>query len=201
MIINTRNLVVDACIAKSASENDNPFSTRSRDFFMKLIDSDHSIIMTKPIKEEWDNHASKFSRKVLTSLVSKGKVKFIKYVSVVPDIRRAISGCRDAARVEPMKKDLHLIEAAFAGDQIIISSDDKAKNHFTFVSGDSEMLQLIFWINPTKPEEEFTLWLCEGQHLEKKYRLGYKEEISESNDEIHKENEKWQKGGRQTAEK
>ena len=60
-------------------------------------------------------------------------------------------------------KDVHLIEAAFATDQLVTSKDESARGGvFKDASDGVVELKQIVWVNPTCDNEEPIEWLRNG---------------------------------------
>ena len=69
-------------------------------------------------------------------------------------------------------RDTRLIEAAFVADSIVISLDDKARNHFSKVSVQITKLKRISWINPNVKSDQYIRWMEEGAKSLKDHKLG-----------------------------
>jgi hypothetical protein len=61
-----------------------------------------------------------------------------------------------------MEKDLHLVEAARATDNRIVSLDDAARRYFCATSAIAGELRQILWVNPAMETERPIQWLEEG---------------------------------------
>ena len=72
-----------------------------------------------------------------------------------------------------MLKDIHLIEAALLTDRVVVSNDNKVRNHFNSVSTTVHHLKLISWLNPTNADEDVVRWLWEGAVEEDFRKIGY----------------------------
>lgn len=72
-----------------------------------------------------------------------------------------------------MLKDMHLIEAAMAADQIVISLDEIVRALFIDSARNVSELRMVIWANPAKTEERCITWLEGGARAEKKRRLGF----------------------------
>jgi len=75
-----------------------------------------------------------------------------------------------------MLKDIHLVEAAFKADKIVISMDEKVRNCFHETAQTIGILKRIAWVNPSNDEETPLEWLQDGAELQKERLLGYSEE-------------------------
>jgi hypothetical protein len=71
-----------------------------------------------------------------------------------------------------MRKDIHLIEAALAGDRIVISLDDEARKHFARASSVVSMMRDVVWRNPAT-EVDLEVWLENGAEAEASTKLGF----------------------------
>ena len=72
-----------------------------------------------------------------------------------------------------MLKDIHLIEAAFQTDKIVISMDETVRNCFHEATHKIRTLRQIAWVNPCKSEETPFDWLQNGAERERERLLGY----------------------------
>ncbi len=77
-----------------------------------------------------------------------------------------------------MRKDYRLIEAAIVTDRIVISLDETVRILFAAVVRSVGKLRNIVWVNPSRTEEEFILWLENGAKPEKRRLLGFRPEGS-----------------------
>ncbi|WP_085523863.1 hypothetical protein [Tuberibacillus sp. Marseille-P3662] len=166
-----KNLVVDTSVSFSASKKIHPISSMCREFLLELFNSPNSLVMSDEIESEWRKRASKFSLKLLGAFKRRRKVKYINNVRGVHNLRNVIGETKDRSRVGPMLKDVHLIEAALVTDQIVVSCDEKVRDHFYSISHKSEYLRLLIWVNPTKPNEEPISWLKDGANILEEKKL------------------------------
>ncbi len=102
--------------------------------------------MTDAIREEWHRHASRFTRKWLVSMYAKKKVHTCEAIPMdhVSEAREELTG----GEQDGLRKDLCLVEAACAGDGIVVTRDDAivgiwGKCHHRF-----GLAVQIRWINP-----------------------------------------------------
>ena len=74
---------------------------------------------------------------------------------------------------ENMQKDFHLLEAALATDQTVISLDEVIRGLFAHASQRVGEIRDIVWVNPERMEEEEPLaWLQNGAPPENHRKLG-----------------------------
>src|SRR5205809_1828599 len=120
-------LVVDASVACAAGETEHLVSRACREFLQEVLKICHKIVMTKEIRQEWNDHQSKFALRWRSVMTGKKKVVDVGSAEK-PELRRAI----DSLELEGNKrgailKDIHLVEAALATGQSIVSKDDNAR--------------------------------------------------------------------------
>jgi hypothetical protein len=141
----SRLLVVDASVACSAGETEHPVSSCCRNALLSIRDICHRVIMTEPIRSEWDRHKSRFTRKWFMSMVAK---KIQRSMGMRVDLaERALTGL-SATEQESLEKDLCLIEAACDGDGIVVTRDDEVVKIWQKCQGQFHLAKPITWINP-----------------------------------------------------
>ena len=64
--------------------------------------------------------------------------------------------------IEVMRKDFHLLEAAWETDQTIISLDETIRRLFAGATQDVGEIRDIVWVNPKHTGEEPLVWLKNG---------------------------------------
>ncbi|MFM8295763.1 MAG: hypothetical protein ACKN9E_14615 [Microcystaceae cyanobacterium] len=168
-------LVVDASVARAAGDPpSNCLSQVCRDFLVKMKELEYSLYMTPAIGEEWDRHASRFSRAWQKTMIAKRQWLYQKDSednALRERIEKQVLYFYPAVSDETIFniknaifKDYCLIEAALAsGDKRVISLDDKtARRYFSQAAKKLPEIQGIIWVNPDKPEEDAIIWLTEG---------------------------------------
>lgn len=165
--------VIDASIARAAGSPDSKHPTGAfcREFLQKIRGICHRMAWNSTIKAEWEKHQSAFARTWFISMLSLRKIRA---VSDEPDeqFREAIRDhSTDAAIVEAMLKDAHLIEAARAADNRIAALDETVRGHFGRMSATYSDLIQVIWVNPTHEGEECFAWLETGAVEESHLRL------------------------------
>jgi hypothetical protein len=173
----SKRLVIDASIARSSGDENAVFPTskRCRDFLLATRDICHQAVMTAAIREEWNRHQSRFARAWRVSMVARRKLHIID-VPADEQLREKISQATTKTRDrEAMLKDTHLIEAAIATDQILVSLDETVRVLFTEAVGRIGEIRRICWANPDKIEEGCINWLEGGAKNEKRRQLGFNE--------------------------
>lgn len=161
-----KELVLDACIARSAGDYaEAPKSKYCREFIDEFVKSRHKLIMTEELLEEWKKHESKFSRKMRVMLITKQRILFKKCKNDV--LRQSVNNIPDRSRISAIMKDIHLVEAANTGDNIIVSLDEKIHRHFIYLKDYSPtgVLENLNWVNPTVNPDNVIDWFRNGAQL------------------------------------
>ena len=133
--------------------------------------------MTPEIQREWDDHASRFSRRWQRDMIAKKQFSY-KALSADNSLRKIIeysvltfyTDLADEAIFNiknKIFKDCCLIEAALASDKTVLSLDDKtARKYFSQAVKQVNEIKGIVWVNPDKPEENAINWLSDGASAE-----------------------------------
>ena len=161
-------LVIDASVAGRAGETQHPVSKANRLFLIRARRVCHKIVMSPPIRNEWDRHQSLFSKTWFASMESKKKVVTVR-PRVNPNLRDAVEASEGR---EAMRKDVPLIEAAGMADLTVVSADNRARSLFARLSAGVSDLQAIVWVNPEEEPEELFRWLRRGVDPRPEWRLG-----------------------------
>ncbi len=105
-------------------------------------------------------------------MTARRKVVTIDAVEIA-ELRAGIerASIRDRDR-RALRKDAHLIEAAFAADSTVVSADDAARRLFGALSADVGALKSVVWVNPGKQRERVVEWLSRGARSVSEWRLG-----------------------------
>ena len=126
--------------------------------------------MTKPIVEEWEEHASRFARQWRTTMTTKGKIVWREQTETSKLRKRILSATVPSEQIA-VEKDLHLVEAALGTDRIVISADDRMRNIVARVGQKVDVLNNLVWVNPTNDAETPIPWLKAGAKSERKRQL------------------------------
>lgn len=138
----SRLLVVDASVMRAAGTAEHPVSSACRKALSAILTICHRVLISDPIENEWDRHASKFSRKWKVAMMNRRKMPKDN-PSVAPILLKGLSSDDRAI----IKKDRHLLDAAYAHDRIIMTTDDKLQKALER-TGNVKMLREIRWLNP-----------------------------------------------------
>lgn len=140
----SRLLVIDACVLRSAGTTDHPRSRSCRNFLMGVLEICHRVAVSEKLLAEWNMHQSRFSAIWRGSMARRGKPEIlISRVNTDLDIR-----CFSPAHKNAIKKDLHLIETAFAADHVVVTGDGKLRTALGSTEQGRALLRGIRWLNP-----------------------------------------------------
>ena len=79
------------------------------------------------------------------------------------ELRDKVTGTTtDEDEIENIEKDFHLLQAALATDQTVISLDETIRHLFVRASEQVGEIRNIIWVNPDKAEEQPIAWLQNG---------------------------------------
>ena len=170
-----KRLVVNASVARAAGDKGATASvsvncTEFLETFQE--ESPHKVVMTPELSEEWNKHQSKFAARWLKSMIARKRFVYVKppQNSTLSDkIEMIANRERD---IEALRKDFHLLQAALATDQTVISLDENIRRLFKRASQQVGEIQGIIWVNPDRTAEEQPIdWLQNGAPSEAHRRL------------------------------
>lgn len=183
----SKQLVVDASIARAAGgplnpsqetpslpENPGPgqrTSSRCRKVLRAILTICHRLVWTKDVRNEWDTHASRFSKRWRLQMVRKGKV--VEFDDIRRDglAAKIDAVANDEANRFEMQKDRLLLEAALAADNTVLSLNEKDRRRFAAVCDNVQEIQNIVWSNPNRPADACLDWLNQGARPDAPLRL------------------------------
>ena len=123
----SKRLVVNASVARAAGgvEATASVSVNCTEFLETFRDECvHHVVMTPELSEEWDENQSKFAATWLRSMIARKRFDYVD-PPVNQALRDEIEGTATReTEIEVMRKDFHLLEAAWATDQTIISLEE-----------------------------------------------------------------------------
>ena len=162
---NSKRLVIDTDVAQAAGSETatHPRAKHCRDFLQEVLLLGHSVVMTQEISNEWKRHRSSFARRWRVSMDARKKVYRVN-APVDEELRNKIEKtATNQDEIEDMQKDFHLLEAAWATDQTIISLEEIIRQLFARAAQRVGEIRDIVWVNPERTEEEEPLvWLQNG---------------------------------------
>ena len=129
---NSKRLVIDTDVAQASGDEDatDPRAINCRDFLKEVRAQDHRVVMTREISDEWKRHQSGFALEWRVSMDARRKIDRInppEHLEIQDKITDTASG---EDEIEAIEKDFHLLEAALATDQTIISLDETVRQLF-----------------------------------------------------------------------
>ena len=138
----------------------------------------HKVVLTRAIQAEWNKHQSLATLNWRSTMIAQ-KIVCLINAPTDENLHQKVEQCASSGnKREAMLKDIHLIEAAFQADRIVISMDETVRHCFHEATRKIGVLRRIAWVNPCKSEETVIDWLQFGAELEKKRLLGYHGENS-----------------------
>ncbi|MGK7928754.1 MAG: hypothetical protein AB4290_26540 [Spirulina sp.] len=164
----SKNLVIDASVARSAGGEDAtyPTSVNCRNFLQTVLDRGHKMVMTSDIKKEWDRHQSRFADIWKRTMIAKKRVVYLKELRDRQELWQIIESTIDEETYkqgEAMFKDFHLLEAALETDKTIVALDEVVRKLFAKASEQAREIGEIVWVNPDRIDEEQPIpWLKNG---------------------------------------
>lgn len=140
----SRVLVIDACVARAAGETEHPVSSACRACLVAVKDICHRVALSEELRQEWNEHQSRFTRKWQVSMATRHKpLQIVKTAELQLDY----SGLSPSER-QAVAKDQHLLEAALAADRVIVTIDDALRDALGRMPKKLRRLKTICWIHP-----------------------------------------------------
>ena len=169
----SKRLVIDADVARASGSETatHPRAEHCRDFLSAILSLSYRIVMTEKISNEWKNHRSRFARRWRVSMDARKKIDRINPPEYAELRDKVTNTASDEDEIEVMQKDFHLLQAALATDQTIISRDETVRGLFAHASQQVGEIRNIIWVNPDRPAEEPIAWLQNGAPPETHRRL------------------------------
>ena len=170
----SKRLVIDTDVAQSSGDEDaiDPRAIHCRDFLKEVRSQDHKVVMTREISDEWKRHQSRFALEWRVSMDAQRKIDRINPPEDEELQAKVTTKTNKADEIEAMEKDFHLLQAALATDQTIISLDETARGLFKRASQQVGEIRNIIWVNPDRTaEEDPIVWLQNGAPPEIHRRL------------------------------
>ena len=174
-------LVIDTDIARAAGGgNKQREPSKSCRLFMDIMldHTEHKVVLTRAIQEEWNNHQSIATLTWRRTMIAQKRICLI-HAPADARLRQKVEECASSEnKRKAMLKDIHLIEAAVQADKIVISMDETVRQCFREIIHNIRPLAFVAWVNPCIIEETPLDWLQNGAELERERLLGYRREDS-----------------------
>ena len=160
----SKQLVIDTDVAQASGDEDatDLRAINCRDFLKAVRTQGHRVVMTREISNEWKRHQSHFALEWRVSMDARRKIDRINSPEDEAFRDKVTNTANDADEIEAMQKDLHLLQAALATDQTVISLDETVRGLFKQASQQVGEIRDIIWVNPDRAEEQPILWLQNG---------------------------------------
>ena len=170
----SKRLVIDADVAGACGRKipPGPTAKHCRDFLNAVLSLSHRVVMTEKIRDEWKRHASPFARRWRVSMYARRKIDRIIDPPENENLcTKIVNTARSERQSEEIEKDFHLLQAALATDQTVISLDEIIRGLFRQASQSVGEIRHIIWVNPDRAGEEPIAWLQDGAPPEADRRL------------------------------
>ncbi len=170
-----KNLVIDSDVAQSASETSNPRSINCRETLEKVLELEYGVVFTDALLEEWNRHRSRYFRRWLTKVFGSKLQVPLKNEDVINEKLREnlASHAKSETDEEAMLKDVHLLEAALASDETILSMNTSDRKRFSEICEHIVLIRNIVWVNPDESAEKCLDWLDKGAPSDNFRKLSY----------------------------
>jgi hypothetical protein len=155
-------LVIDANIANSAGSADVPVSFYSRECLNAVREHEHIAVFTQQLLDEWGDHASLFSRRWWKSMAARRRIENIEGAEFMIHFDRACACLAEDKWKEDFRKDFHLVRAALAADQTILSNEINFPGYLSIVARTVTILSALHYGNPAAEGEHCVEWVRAG---------------------------------------
>ncbi len=161
----SRRLVIDTDVVRSSGREEatDPRAVNCRDFLKEVRSLNYRVVATREINAEWKRHRSGFAHEWKVSMYARRRIVDLDPPEYEELRDKVTSTTDDDDDIEAMKKDFHLLQAALATDQTIISLDETIRGLLKQVSQQVGEIRNIIWLNPDRTAEEQPIaWLQNG---------------------------------------
>lgn len=166
-------IIIDADIARCVSEKDIPVSTNSRLLLNAMLRHKITFVRNNKLHQEWKEHASKYAKTWLVSMMSRRLIQNIDDEDSFFDLLSKV-GLSEKEEIAG-KKDCHLISAAKTSNSIIASNDVTAFSIFQKASTVNGSFGLLYWMSPTHNINEFNYVLDTNATVPKSWMINCNE--------------------------
>lgn len=142
-------VVVDASVARAAGGAGAAHSAACacRDALEALRLAGLRVAFSPPLHDEWRRHKSAFARKWLASMYARRRVSKMTPAPFEP-LRAACASLEERKLQRAIEKDAHLVDAAFAADRRVLSSDAEVQRALQMLAEQVVDLQHMLWGDP-----------------------------------------------------
>jgi hypothetical protein len=170
-----KQLVVDACVGRSAGDKSQaPQSRHSRDALSAVrVMIDHKLVFNAALRKEWENHGSRFATSFLVYMFQRRRIRYVSDDAFVGLMRSCAHDFAHAETKVAFEKDAHVVAAALATDQIIVSNEIRLRAQLVQLGTKDSRIAALQWANPTTEGEACVLWLTNGAPVELERAIGF----------------------------
>lgn len=157
------DLVIDADIMRASGTSEHPVSSNARLLLETIRERRHRLVQTRALKEEHDRHQSRFARMWRVFMVSRKQWVLIE-APEDPMLRRRLVRAQDPGATEDevaVLKDAHLLEAAAASGNRVLSRDTKARQLVQKACPLPGRHGRILWADVTRHPNDTLAWVNE----------------------------------------
>ena len=161
----SKRLVIDTDVAQASGGEDatHPRAINCRDFLKEVRSQNHWVVMTRESSDEWKRHQSRFALEWRVSMDARRRIDRIDPPENENLCTKIVNTARSERQRENIEKDFHLLQAALATDQTVISLDETVRGLFKLASQQVREIRCIIWVNPDRTtEEQPIVWLQNG---------------------------------------
>jgi len=164
-------LVIDANIARSAGSSNVPESLYSRECLNAVREYEHVAVFTQQLLEEWGEHASRVSRQWWRSMAARRRIARIEGAEFLIHLDRACACLAEDQWREDFRKDFHLVRAALAADQTILSNEINFPGYLSIAARTVPTLSALYYGNPAAEGEPCVEWVRAGAQRDRARRI------------------------------
>lgn len=155
-------LVIDTNVAFAAGGEDtiNPVSKHARDTLMAIQTFGHKAAFDETGLREWKEHRSPFARRWQSSMIARRRVVAItsRHTDSIAEAINGNGALHDGEK-NLLLKDIHLIDAAFQHDRVVVSLDGRFFACLPKAAIVQAYCAFVVWVNPKHLDEAMTKWL------------------------------------------
>lgn len=155
-------LVIDANIAHSAGTSEVPSSRYSRECLNAVLDFKHIAVFSSQLREEWREHSSSYARKWRRSMTARKRIENAEGEEFAPHLDSACACLDQDVWKDALRKDFHLVQAALASDQTILSNERNFPQYVAIACRTVRVLSALYYANPVIERDVCRLWITAG---------------------------------------
>lgn len=157
-------VVVDADVLRAAGSTEHPTSRLARQALEAIRAGKHRLVLYGPLQQEYQRHESLFAERWRANMVARKQLQRWDHVED-SELRQLLVDAlpEDATgQHKAVCKDAHLLEAAAATGQRIVSKDARAKALFQKACPKLKEHGRLLWGDLTEQPEETIDWIEQG---------------------------------------